>query len=62
MTYFPPYYVPKSRKLRHAGKNATAYRIVPTLDEAMRIVNGAQSKCRVSHELRKKKGVGSISV
>jgi hypothetical protein len=28
--------------------------IAPTLDEAMRIVDGAKSKCWVSYQLRKK--------
>ena len=37
-----------------AMKEAT-YSIVSTLNKAMRIVDGAQPKCRVSYELRKKR-------
>ena len=44
-----------------ATKEAT-YSIVSTLNKAMRIVDGAQPKCRVSYELRKKTKVGLICV
>ena len=37
------------------------YRIVPTLDEVMRIINGTEPKCRVSYELCEKR-VNSISL
>ena len=32
-------------------ESKATYGIVPTLDEAMRIVEGAKSECRVSYEL-----------
>ena len=53
-TYFPPYYRSKSRQPMRAEREAT-YDNVPTLDEAMHIVEGAESECRVIHELPKKR-------
>ena len=36
------------------------YRIVPTLDEVMRIINGTKPKCRVSDELCEKESTPSL--